>query len=187
MIFAKICGAALLGTALLAGSALAQDSTSAPDGTFAMPAADWLLVQMATSVSYDGKVLTLKGVSPATVMFSDRPQRMTANAPTQAIVDDWGKGPNNFETDPPNANLSVLADGKEQSLIVELSNPKLDGDTLTYAARLLDGDLPKSDGAGTLVIDWWMGVNGGICRHYGPFHVAHCVPSFGHYPKTAPN
>jgi hypothetical protein len=169
------------------GAAQTATSSAAPDGTFAMPTADWLLVQMATSISYDGKVLTLKGVAPATIMFTDRPQRMTANAPTQAIVDDWGKGPNSFEMDPPNANLSVLKDGKEQSMIVELSNPKLDGDTLTYAARLLDGDVPKSDGAGTLVIDWWMGVNGGICRHYGPWHVAHCVPSFGHYPRTAPN
>lgn len=187
MINAKTCGAALLGAALLAGSALAEDSAGATDGTFAMPAADWLLVQMAPAISYDGKVLTLKGVAPATVMFTDRPQRLTANAPTQAIVDDWGKGANNFEADPPNANLSVIADGEEQNVIVELSNPKLEGDTLTYAARLLDGEVPKAAGAGTLVIDWWMGVNGGICRHYGPLHVAHCVPSFGQYPKTAPN
>jgi hypothetical protein len=120
-------------------------------------------------------------------MFSDRPQRMTANVATQALIDEWNKGQRNFEKDPPNANLSMLENGKEQNTIVELTNPKLSGDTLTYDARLLDGGIPKTTGPGTLFIDWWEGPNGGVCRHYGPWHTVHCEPSYGRYPQRPPN
>ena len=50
-------------------SALAQTPapTAGPNAPFAMPPADWLLVQTATSAGYDGKILTLKGVSPGTL------------------------------------------------------------------------------------------------------------------------
>jgi hypothetical protein len=158
-----------------------------PGAPFPMPPADWLLVQTATSVSYDGKILTLKGVSPGTIMFSDRPQRMTGNVATQALIDEWNKGQRNFEKDPPNANLSMLVDGKEHNTIVELTNPKLSGDTLTYDARMLDGEVPKTSGPATLFIDWWEGPNGGVCRHYGPWHTVHCEPSYGRYPARPPN
>jgi hypothetical protein len=158
-----------------------------PGAPFPMPPADWLLVQTATSVSYDGKILTLKGVSPGTIMFSDRPQRMTGNVATKALIDEWNKGQRNFEKDPPNANLSMLVDGKEHNTIVELTNPKLSGDTLVYDARMLDGEVPKSSGPATLFIDWWEGPNGGVCRHYGPWHTVHCEPSYGRYPARPPN
>lgn len=185
-----LLSAALLIASCASGFAQTPAATPAPaagpDAPFAMPPADWLLVQTATSVSYDGKVLTLKGVSPGTIMFSDRPQRMTANILTQALVDEWNKGKRGFEKDPPNANLSTLVNGKEQNTIVELTNPKLAGDTLTYDARLLDGAPPTASGAATLFIDWWEGPNGGVCRHYGPWHTVHCEPSYGRYPRTAP-
>ena len=142
--------------------------TAGPNAPFAMPPADWLLVQTATSVSYDGKTLTLKGISPGTIMFAHRPQRMTANIATQAVVDEWNKGQRSFEKVPPNASLSMLVDGKEQNTVVELTNPKLSGDTVTYDARLLYGEIPKVSGPGTLFIDWWEGPNGRVCRHYGP-------------------
>ena len=148
-----------------------------------MPPADWLLVQTATSVSYDGKILTLKGISPGTIMFADRPQRMTANIATQALIDEWNKGQRGFEKDPPNANLSLLVDGKEQNTVVELTNPKLSGDTLTYDARLLYGEPAKTSGPGTLFIDWWEGPNGGASADTtGPWHTVHCEPSYGRYP-----
>jgi hypothetical protein len=58
---------------------------------------------------------------------------------------------------------------------------------LTYDARLLYGEPPKTSGPGTLFIDWWEGPNGGVCRHYGPWHTVHCEPSYGRYPARPPN
>ena len=34
---------------------------------------------------------------------------------------------------------------------------------------------------------WWEGPNGGVCRHYGPWHTVHCEPSYGRYPRRPPN
>ena len=111
MMTRAFCSAVFLVASCVSAFAQAPAATApggGPNAPFPMPPADWLLVQTATSVSYDGKTLTLKGVSPGTIMFSDRPQRMTANVATQALIDEWNKGQRNFEKDPPNANLSML-------------------------------------------------------------------------------
>jgi hypothetical protein len=73
-------------------AAFAQDSSSSIQGEFATPAADWLPVQSSTSLTSDGKTITLTGVSPQTLIFADRPDRMAGTVPTKSIVDDWAKG-----------------------------------------------------------------------------------------------
>ena len=45
-----------------------------------------LFVQTAASVTTDGKSITLKGVNPQTLMFTDRPERMTGDASTAKFV-----------------------------------------------------------------------------------------------------
>lgn len=164
--------AAMLGLALLAGPTLAQDAAD-PKGQFEAPLADWLMVQSAASVKYDGKTLTLENVAPQTIMFTDRPQRMAGGISTERFVADWSAGKDSFEKDPPNASLSVTVDGKEQISIVELTNPKLDGTSLSYDIAVLDGAVPESGTATTLFIDWWYGPRGGIC-HYGPWGGVRC-------------
>ena len=68
--------------------------------------ADFLFVQKATSVTYaDGK-LTLAGVNPANVMFSDRPERIAGHMTTARFVPFWSEGSDSFLKDPPNATLS---------------------------------------------------------------------------------
>lgn len=177
MINAKICSAALLAATLgaatlAAGPALAEDG-AAPTGQFEAPLADWLMVQNAPSVKYDGKTLTLENVTPQTIMFTDRPQRMAGGIATARFVADWGAGKGSFEKDPPNASLSVTVDGKEQVSVVELTNPKLDGTSLSYDVAVLDGVVPASGAATTLFIDWWYGPRGGVC-HYGPWGGVRC-------------
>ena len=58
------CVAAFLAASGLSALAQTPAPTAGPNAPFAMPPADWLLVQTATSVSYDGKILTLKGSRP---------------------------------------------------------------------------------------------------------------------------
>lgn len=172
MIYAKICGAALLAATLGAVPALAQDA-AAPKGEFEAPLADWLMVQGAAAVKYDGKTLTLENVTPQTIMFTDRPQRMAGGIATARFVSDWDAGKDSFEKDPPNASLSVTVDGKEQLSVVELTNPRLDGTSLSYDVSVLDGAVPASGAETTLFIDWWYGPRGGIC-HYGPWGGVRC-------------
>ena len=73
MMMRAFCSAVFLVASCVSAFAQAPAATTpaaGPDAPFPMPPADWLLVQTATSVSYDGKVLILKGVSPGTIMFS---------------------------------------------------------------------------------------------------------------------
>jgi hypothetical protein len=50
--------------------------------------ADFLFVQNAKSMSYDkaGGKLTLLGISPVTIFFADRPERIAGNMPTSGFV-----------------------------------------------------------------------------------------------------
>jgi hypothetical protein len=71
--------------------------------------ADFLFVQTAKGMTFDKSAskLTLEGVSPVTVMFSDRPERIAANMRTAAFVPFWSKGKDSFLSDPPNGSPSV--------------------------------------------------------------------------------
>ncbi len=139
----------LITTAALAGMAAASTSTRAQ-----AKQADFLFVQNAASMSYaDGK-LTLKGVSPVTVFFSDRPERIAGNMATQVFVPFWNDGKDSFAKDNPNANLSVLEKDKfNADIVVTLSNPVLKGDQLSYDVKVLEGTMPASGGPASLFID----------------------------------
>ncbi len=139
----------VLATAAFAGVAAAATSASADTRQ-----ADFLFVQNAASMSYAGGKLTLKRVSPVTVFFSDRPERIAGNMPTSAWVPFWSDGKDSFAKDNPNANLSVLEKDKYNvDVVVTLSNPVLKGDELSYDVKILEGTMPASGGPASLFID----------------------------------
>ncbi|MGO1077067.1 hypothetical protein [Inquilinus sp. CA228] len=147
----KICSAVLLGAVLLSSPAFADPTETA---AAAGKDASWLFIQTAQKVQFDGKTLTLSGVSPSVVMFTDRPARAAEAIPTATFIKDWGiKGKNSFVADPPNAGLTSIVDGKLQTATVELKQPSLDGTTLTFQARVLEGTLPASAGTTSVFID----------------------------------
>jgi len=65
-----------------------------------------MFVQTARGITSDGATLTLRDVTPSTLFFSDRPQRVVGHMTTAEFVELWGEGDNSFEADPPNAVLS---------------------------------------------------------------------------------
>lgn len=114
----------------------------------------YLFVQSAQSVQSTTGSLTLKGVSPTTVYFTDRPQRTAGHSRTVDFVSHWAQGEDSFGADPPNATLSILGSDEEVTeVVVTLSNPRLDGQNLTYDAKTLEGHLPEAGGAAALFID----------------------------------
>lgn len=117
---------------------------------------DFLFVQNAKSMSYDkasGK-LTLLGISPVTVFFSDRPERIAGNMRTLDFVPFWSEGKDSFARDNPNANLSVLEkDMPVADIVVTLRNPVLKGENLSYEVAVLEGNLPAKGGPVSLFID----------------------------------
>ena len=123
-------------------SALAQPTPEAPKE------ADFLFVQSSKGLTFDKGTskLTLTGVSPVTVFFTDRPDRIAGNMKTTAFIPFWSVGKDSFKSNPPNADVSLLNDGKLTQIIVELQDPVLAGDNLTYTVKLLQGEMPaKAD------------------------------------------
>jgi len=99
--------------------------------------------------------VTFHGLAHATLFFSDRPQRVVGHLSSRKFVDQWGEGADSFAEDPPNAVLSFLEDGDTvpEEVTMTISDPHLDGDTLTYTVDILDGMLPSRSGPCSLFID----------------------------------
>ncbi len=114
-----------------------------------------LFVQSAQGVTSENERFTLHGLAPSTLMFSDRPERIVGHLTTSQFVDGWGHGENSFLDDPPNAVLSFLAegDGTPEDVVVTLTDPRVEGEGITYHAAVLEGELPSSCGPCSLFID----------------------------------
>jgi hypothetical protein len=157
------CGVILAFVALgfvLQGRVQAQPASGAAQPSKKV---ELLFVQNATSGSFDGKTLTLRGVGP-TLFFSDRPERITGQVGTSDFVGHWTKGADNFAASPPNATLSVFGAKEVGSSVVVLTNPKLDRNTLSYTVKVLEGKPPASFKEASLFIDilgrWRMAARG---------------------------
>ena len=121
----------------------------------AEPKADFLFVQTATGMAFDANRnrLTLNGVSPVTLFFTDRPERIAGNMSTEAFVPFWSEGTDSFLSDPPNADLSIIENGELRETVVELRDPVLEDDSLHYTVRIIEGDMPVLGEQVSLFID----------------------------------
>src|SRR5918993_5480336 len=99
-----------------------------------------LFVQTAHGAEHADGRLVLRNVAPATLFFSDRPQRIVGHLSTEEFVETWGDGEDSFAEVPPNAVLSFLAKGETEpwNTVIEISDPKIAGSDLSYAAKVLE-------------------------------------------------
>ena len=120
-----------------------------------LEAEESMFVQTAQGVTIDGDTLTLQGITPSTLYFSDRPQRVVGHMTTTDFVDLWDEGENSFEIDPPNAVLAFLAPGEDapDDAVVVIRHPRLSDGQLSYSIEVLEGVLPDRSGPVTLFID----------------------------------
>ncbi len=134
----------LFALVLLPGAMLASSGNAAeivPPSLLYVQSSDRAIVRTGSS----GLItLTLQRVRPRTVYFSDRPDRLSGQIRTTDFVSQWVVPGSNdsFAADPPNAAIVGTKAGthEEQSMIVELRNPRLRKSTLTYTARRVDND-----------------------------------------------
>jgi len=140
---------------LLASSSAPFRSATAQAPKEGAKQADFLFVQTANGMTFDKATskLTLTGVSPVTVFFSDRPERIAGNMPTKVFVPFWSKGKDSFLSDPPNADLSILEGDTVQQVVVVLQGPVLKGNALTYTVKVLEGSMPAKGVAASVFID----------------------------------
>lgn len=128
-----------------------------------------MFVQTAEDMKADpvSNTLRLVKVNQQTLYFADRPVRLAGHMKMAEYLQEWTKGKDSFDKDPPNATLSVYEPGQADNTlaVVELLNPVVDGPDLVYNYKLIQGPVPKSGGATSLFIDW-IGVGGGVGRGF---------------------
>ena len=112
-----------------------------------------LFIQNAQEVAFGPKTMTLKGVSPSVIFFSDRPNRVAGHVVLSGFLQAWEEGADSFAEDPPNAGVSIVDEGKITDVIVTLSNPRHEGNDLTYDVQVIEGEAPQSGGVTALFID----------------------------------
>ena len=114
-----------------------------------------LFVQSAQGLTTNNGSVTFHGLAYATLFFADRPQRVVGHLTSRKFVDQWGEGEDSFADDPPNAVVSFLENGDAvpDEVTMTISEPQLEGDTLTYKVNILDGTLPAKAGPCSLFID----------------------------------
>ena len=113
-----------------------------------------MFVQTAQGIDSDGQTLTLRGITPSTLYFSDRPKRVVGHMSTADFVDLWAIGDNSFETDPPNAVLAFLepdADAPDDAVVVlKAAEPRRRRRSLLLDRRAR-GSRPDAYGTGHAV------------------------------------
>jgi hypothetical protein len=114
-----------------------------------------MFVQIART-SWSGKgILVLDGISPSTLFFSDRPQRVVGHLSSDDFVALWSEGANSFAADPPNAVLAFLESDEKSmdDVVVILRDPHLNSDRLSYRVEVIENELPEASGPCSLFID----------------------------------
>lgn len=137
------------------GTAAVAAATASAGWAEDVASADFLFVQTAKGLVFDAATnrLTLTGVSPVTLFFSDRPERVAGNMSTARFVPFWSEGKDSFLSDPPNADISVIEDGTLRQTVVVLKEPELSGDDLIYTVELVEGTMPATGDEVSVFID----------------------------------
>jgi len=114
-----------------------------------------MFVQTARGIRSDDGTMTLLGLSPHTIYFSDRPERIVGHLTTHRFLQWWNEGDDSFAVDPPNAVLAWGEPGTDtpEEAIVVISDPAVTEDGLRYQIETLQGSPPASGGPCVLFID----------------------------------
>ena len=114
-----------------------------------------LIVMNAQGASLQGETLTLNGVAPSSIVFADRPVRAAGHMLTTHLLEGWSGASEGFAKNPPNATVSVFRkdNATVHDAVVVLKAPKLEGDRLTFAVQVLEGNLAGADGPAAVFID----------------------------------
>ena len=199
---------ALGAISLSAGGGVAQDAIASPAskqiGVAKTQMEPSLIVLNSSGAKLADGQLVLSGVTANSIVFADRPVRAAGHVLTAHLLGEWATGSDSFATDPPNATVSVLGkDGVSVAdAVVTLKSPKFEGDTLTFAVDVLEGNLDGADGPASTFIDiigmpltplsfagaarrtayrgaWYAGAAAAAAPYY---HYPYPRPACGYYP-----
>lgn len=112
----------------------------------------FLFSMSAKSGSFDGESLILRD-SPSVIYFSNRPNRITGQMSLEEFVKGWEDGENSFKSDAPNATLTTSSTDGEKEAVIELNSAKYKDGDITFAIKILMGEVPESFKVSSLFVD----------------------------------
>ena len=132
-----------------------HDSGGQPAETADPNQAELLFVQEAQGIAFDGDMLTMKGVKPSILFFTDRPERVAGYWTLDEFMNEVSTGPDSFAKDPPNATLVSLEGDAFVDVVLELAErPRHEnGDFIYPSVRIIGGEPPAIGGAAALFVD----------------------------------
>ena len=150
-----ILGSLVLSVALIGCGQPQPDSSSHPAETSHPDQAELLFVQEAQGIAFDGDTLTMKGVKPSILFFTDRPERIAGYWTLDEFMNEVSTGPDSFAENPPNATLVSLEGDTFVDVVLELAErPRLEnGDFIYPNVRIIEGEPPALGGVAALFID----------------------------------
>ena len=72
---------------------------------------------------------------------------------TGKFVPFWSEGPDSFQSDPPNADVSIVEAGNLRQTVAVLKDPKLSGEDLSYSIEVIEGEKPASGAEVSVFVD----------------------------------
>ncbi len=114
--------------------------------------------QVARSLRFDGRSLTLVDLAPSTIWSSPMPEPGLGYVPTGAFLDLWTEPTQGLHEESRHVRgvLSLLDPDARLAgdCVLALSNPRVTASGLTYDADVVEGLVPASSGACVLFIEW---------------------------------
>ena len=99
----------------------------------------------ATPIENGEQSITITGVPPTSMWFTDRPEHVAGAESTEDLLTEFFA---NYPNNPPNATISMLVGGQPETRIITLSDPVLNGSTIEFTSTPLENDpwgvIPQS-------------------------------------------
>jgi hypothetical protein len=130
------------------------NTDSQPGETGNQEKASLLFVQESQGVTVDGEMMTMTGVQPVVLFFTDRPEHLAGYLTIDEFLSAVSEGPDSFANDPPNATLASLEGDEFVDVILELTQrPRYEDENLVFRVTVIEGELPVTGGPSALFID----------------------------------
>lgn len=112
----------------------------------------YLFILTADTGTFEEGTLTLNG-TPIVAFYSLGAKRHAGHFFLGTFIEMWNTKAVILKTDPPRGTLNVLDNKGSNSCVIELSDPVGTINTVTFKARVLEGELPASFDSSSLFLD----------------------------------
>ncbi|MGI9534705.1 MAG: hypothetical protein ACR2NW_07125 [Thermodesulfobacteriota bacterium] len=115
---------------------------------------NFLFVINFDSGSYDGKTLTINGNGQSNVIyFIERPYMEAGHIGVEKFRNLWVNSNDNVSSGFQNATLSLITNSREENNIFTLTKPSIKDNSITFEAKLVEGNLPEEFDTGGLFME----------------------------------